>query len=138
MILQRGKLGFWEESYINNIFSNSEGEDFFGKKKFLLGEKLSETKKNPLKKNYCTYTQHKKREFSFFLFPSVQTKNKSKNSFFHLYSSFKTSFKSNKRLQSQFSSQEYNQNGEHHLKGKSILHQHLFSTPFFIIFNYFV
>ena len=87
MILQRGKLGFWEESYINNIFSNSakrEGDYFFGKKKFLLGEKSFQRPKKTLwRKTTARIPNTRKGSFpSFFISIRTNQKEKAKILFF--------------------------------------------------------
>ena len=90
MILQRGKLRFWEESYINNIFSNYQGDLSFEKKNLLEKKKLSERKqKKPFeensKKTYCTYTllpNTRKGSFPSFDFHPYKPKTREKKFFF--------------------------------------------------------
>ena len=72
----------------------------------------------------------KQKKLSFPKNPSVQIKQ---NSFLLIFL-LKRAFKPNKREKSQFSSQDYNQNGENPLKQKSILHQSSISSSFSSVF----
>ena len=139
MILQRGKLGFWEESYINNIFLTLQ-KDFFWKKNSFGREKAFRDQKKILWKNllHKFFSKAKGKAFSFSKKKSIRTnKEKYQKIYFLHCSSFKHSIEANKIQGSQFSSQEHNQNGEHPLKGESILHQaSTFSSSSFIsLFN---
>ena len=131
-----------EESLYKQHFLNLAGGTFSFRKKILFerrGIQIKEFFAEKRKKATAHLFQRERKGVFFFQTQIHPYKPKTKAKIlFLLYSSFKTTFKSNKRLQSHFSSQEHNQNGEHPLKGESIVHQHLFSTPLFIIFNYFV
>ena len=139
---QDSRIRVFGSLYINKMFCSLQEDFFLGKKKFFLREEGSKKKEffaEKTKKATAHLFQRERKGVFFFQTQIHPYKPKTKAKIlFLLYSSFKTTFKSNKRLQSHFSSQKYNQNDEHPLKEKSILHQHLFSTPFFIIFNYFV
>ena len=118
----------------------SAGRTFPFGEKAIFSHNQKQLYKKP-KKLLHIFSKEKEKEFSFCKHKSIRTnqKQKLKFFFFSILLLKQHSFKSNKSQRSQFSSQEYNQNSEHPLKGKSILHQHLFSTPFFIVFfNYFV
>ena len=110
---------------------------------FYLGEKNSfrEKKKSfqrKKQKNPLNKTSQGKKSFSFFQLYPYQTKDKNQNLFFLF--SFKIIISSLTRgYNLNFQDKITNQNGEHPLKGESILHQHLFLllSLSFIIFLLF-
>ena len=96
------------------------------KKKFSFGKKR------------VSVSRTKKEKKAFSNSSSVQNQIKKKKILFFLIFLLKQHWSLTRGYSLNFQAKIINQNGEHPLKGESILHQHLFSTPFFVCLLFYL
>ena len=102
------------------------------KKKFSFGKKKKKRKES-------LFSRTKKREKKLFqIVHPYKTKLKRKKFLFFFILLLKQHWSLTKGYSLNFQAKIINQNGEHPLKGESILHQHLFSTPFFVCLLFYL